>query len=251
MKIKRLFSRKPKKGGDKTTQNRNHEGEDGSGTAAADDSFQTHTPHEISVQTPSGPAQAKSDVDMDDDVSTLEEPPSSVRPSGVMAWGGRDLAAYRDGSLANTISAAGDCVSISSAGLTLGGFSSAGCTLGADTAGGTSGYPGNPGTVVSMSDDSYWDDGPSLRSLRAEEVLTIRAPPGKLGISLDAPDDGAPFVHSVKDTSPLVGILKVGDRLVAVDDKDVRYLTAIKISKILTKRSDRDRFLTIIRVIES
>ena len=31
-----------------------------------------------------------------------------------------------------------------------------------------------------------------------EEVLNIMAPPGKLGVVIDTPDDGAPVVHAVK-----------------------------------------------------
>ena len=81
--------------------------------------------------------------------------------------------------------------------------------------------------------------------------MVIVAPPGKLGISLDAPESGCPFVHSIKESSPLFGKLEPGDRLLAVDEEDVRLHTAIKISKILSRRSDRERMLTIVRVLDA
>jgi C-terminal processing protease CtpA/Prc len=81
-----------------------------------------------------------------------------------------------------------------------------------------------------------------------EEVLVIDAPAGKLGVVIDTPDDGAPVVHAVKDSSVIANQIQVGDKLVAVDDDDVRSMTAIKVSKLISKRSaNPSRKLTIIR----
>ncbi len=85
-----------------------------------------------------------------------------------------------------------------------------------------------------------------------EEMLDIFAPAGKLGVVIDTPNEGAPVVHAVKDSSPIVGKIQVGDKLVAVDDDDVRTMTAIKVSKLLSQRSNNEvRKLTVVRLIKN
>jgi membrane-associated protease RseP (regulator of RpoE activity) len=85
-----------------------------------------------------------------------------------------------------------------------------------------------------------------------EEVLVINAPAGKLGVVIDTPDDGAPVVHAVKDSSVIADQIQVGDKLIAVDDDDVRSMTAIKVSKLISKKSANPvRRLTIVRTIPS
>jgi C-terminal processing protease CtpA/Prc len=55
-------------------------------------------------------------------------------------------------------------------------------------------------------------------------------------------------VHAIKDTCPIRKEIYVGDRLVAVDDVDVRGMTAIDVSKLISKKSGQaKRKLTIIR----
>jgi len=100
----------------------------------------------------------------------------------------------------------------------------------------------------------YDDDGSYEAHFRnpgnnvKEEILHIFAPPGKLGVVIDTPDDGAPVVHAVKDSSVVVDKVQVGDKLVAVDDEDVRTLTAIKVSKLISRKSaNPSRKLTILR----
>lgn len=81
-----------------------------------------------------------------------------------------------------------------------------------------------------------------------EEVIEINAPAGKLGVVIDTPDDGAPVVHAVKDSSVIADQIQVGDKLMAVDDEDVRSMTAIKVSKLISKKSaNPSRKLTIVR----
>jgi len=83
-----------------------------------------------------------------------------------------------------------------------------------------------------------------------EEVIHIFAPPGKLGVVIDTPDDGAPVVHAVKDSSVIADKITVGDKLVAVDDEDVRSMTAIKVSKLISRKSaNPSRKLTVIRTV--
>lgn len=102
----------------------------------------------------------------------------------------------------------------------------------------------------SMNDDGesfdaqYHDPAGNTR----EQVMHIFAPPGKLGVVIDTPDDGAPVVHAVKDSSVIASKIQVGDKLVAVDDEDVRAMTAIKVSKLISRKSaNPSRKLTIVR----
>ena len=103
--------------------------------------------------------------------------------------------------------------------------------------------PGGDNTIY--SDDATFDQ--AYGGVR-EELLDIYAPAGKLGVVIDTPDDGAPVVHAVKDSSPIADKIKVGDKLVAVDDEDVRAMTAIKVSKLISRKSaNTSRKLTILR----
>lgn len=81
-----------------------------------------------------------------------------------------------------------------------------------------------------------------------EEILHVFAPPGKLGVVIDTPDNGAPLVHAVKENSIIYGRVRVGDKLVAVDDEDCRTMTAVKVSKLISRKSaNPSRKLTIVR----
>jgi len=129
--------------------------------------------------------------------------------------------------------------------------SSAGGTFGSNTQ--NISLPANAGAtgaaLGTYGDDGSYDDhfrnsGNNVK----EEILHIFAPPGKLGVVIDTPDDGAPVVHAVKDSSVVVDKVQVGDKLVAVDDEDVRTLTAIKVSKLISRKSaNPSRKLTILR----
>ena len=129
--------------------------------------------------------------------------------------------------------------------------SSAGGTFGSNTQ--NISLPANAGATGAAL-GTYGDDGSYDNHFRnsgnnvKEEILHIFAPPGKLGVVIDTPDDGAPVVHAVKDSSVVVDKVQVGDKLVAVDDEDVRTLTAIKVSKLISRKSaNPSRKLTILR----
>jgi C-terminal processing protease CtpA/Prc len=88
--------------------------------------------------------------------------------------------------------------------------------------------------------------------LPREQVIVVEAPAGKLGVVIDTPDDGAPVVHAVKDTSVIADQIRVGDKLIKVDDEDVRSMTAIKVSKLISKKSANPvRRLTIVRTSQA
>lgn len=127
-------------------------------------------------------------------------------------------------------------------------LSDAGGTLGSrtrQTAADPALIPGSGGTI--FSDDHTFDQ--AYEGVR-EELLDIYAPAGKLGVVIDTPNDGPPIVHAVKDTSPIADKVRVGDKLVAVDDEDVRDMTAIKVSKLISKKStNASRKMTVIRTV--
>lgn len=141
----------------------------------------------------------------------------------------------------------GGDTSVSSAGGTFGSQTHTQAAGGA-TLGGATGASNN-----GPLDPSFTESGSQFRGQNAnvrEELIDIYAPPGKLGVVIDTPDDGAPVVHAVKDSSVIADKLQVGDKLVAVDDEDVRSMTAIKVSKLISRKSaNASRKLSIIRTV--
>lgn len=124
--------------------------------------------------------------------------------------------------------------------------SSAGGTMG-DTTRQTGDVPANAMALAALGAESQFREAEA--GVR-EEVIEIIAPAGKLGVVIDTPDDGAPVVHAVKDSSVIADQIQVGDKLIAVDDEDVRSMTAIKVSKLISKKSaNPQRKLTIIRTV--
>eukprot|EP00592_Proboscia_alata_P015002 CAMPEP_0194395758 /NCGR_PEP_ID=MMETSP0174-20130528/124601_1 /TAXON_ID=216777 /ORGANISM="Proboscia alata, Strain PI-D3" /LENGTH=981 /DNA_ID=CAMNT_0039191729 /DNA_START=791 /DNA_END=3736 /DNA_ORIENTATION=+ len=80
------------------------------------------------------------------------------------------------------------------------------------------------------------------------QTVDIFAPSGKLGVVIDTPNHDAPVIHAIKDSSVVANLLRVGDSLIAVDDQDVRAMSAVKVSKLISKKSGQaTRKLTIVR----
>ncbi|KAL3774441.1 hypothetical protein HJC23_000157 [Cyclotella cryptica] len=88
----------------------------------------------------------------------------------------------------------------------------------------------DPGSI--SSDDE-------LPKIRRE----IIAPPGKLGVITDDSVDG-PIVHSVRDDSPLKGLVFPGDLIVALDDEDTSELSSHNLTKLVASRSKFERKIT-------
>ena len=104
-----------------------------------------------------------------------------------------------------------------------------------------------------------------------EEYTIIYAPSGVLGVVIDTPpssssstngnndsssngrrmtssNGGRPVVHAIKDTCPIRDEIHVGDILIAVDDIDVTAMTAVEVSRLISKKSNQERRkLTLIR----
>lgn len=80
--------------------------------------------------------------------------------------------------------------------------------------------------------------------------VDVKCPPGKLGIIIDTCSEG-PIVHSVKQTSPLEGLIFKGDLVVAVDDEDTREWSAHYLTKLVAKKSMYERKISVMRNAES
>lgn len=92
-----------------------------------------------------------------------------------------------------------------------------------------------------------------------EETIIIIAPRGKLGVVIDTPtinnnnnnNSGKttmPIVHAIKDTCPIRSQIRVGDKLLAVDDEDVTCMTAVEVSRLIGRKCEqKERKLTIVR----
>lgn len=188
----------------------------------------------------------------DDDLSTLADPVPQMgtmtTEEALKAYGDRSMtsidrdytrALYRPGDYSGT-----SIKSVSSAGLTLG-----------DNTYGTYSYKSHNGeSKSSLFQDSLSDYNSinqySLNSKQYhEEIIYINAPPGKLGMSIDTPDDGVVIVHAIKSISPIKDQLRIGDRLLALDDEDIRFFTALKISKMISRKSSQTRKFTVARSI--
>ncbi len=109
------------------------------------------------------------------------------------------------------------------------------------------------GQSIYTEDEQAFEDHLRNRkkAKQREEYFDIYAPGGKLGVVIDTPNSGAPVVHNIKETCPIADQLRVGDKLIAVDDEDVRSMTAVKVSKLISQKSNNPtRKFTICRAIE-
>merc|ERR1712071_140101 len=62
------------------------------------------------------------------------------------------------------------------------------------------------------------------------------APPGRLGIIVETTPDG-PLIYALKHSSPLVGIIKPGDIIIAMDDIDTTTMTAAELTRLMAEKS--------------
>ena len=112
----------------------------------------------------------------------------------------------------------------------------------------------NTGAAVPADcDNTYADDSnnkthvPGVSVNSNEDILHILAPSGKLGLAIDIIQNET-VVFIVQNSSSLVGKVQVGDKLVAVDNEDVRTLTISEVLKLLSQKSTNPlRKLTILR----
>jgi hypothetical protein len=184
---------------------------------------------------------------LNDEISTLDDPSPQYgvfqSNKSLQGYGNRSIGTM-DPDYVGVYGGAADASIVSSAGGTLGD---------ATRQSGKSILPG-----MTQGGSVFTDDEQSFEAFRnrnkyndREEVLEIFAPSGKLGVVIDTPNSGAPVVYNIKDTCPIADKLRIGDRLIAVDDEDVTSMTAVKVSKVISQKSaNPQRKFTIVRSIE-
>lgn len=85
-----------------------------------------------------------------------------------------------------------------------------------------------------FSDDSSFEE----QFMEPQDEFEIIAPAGKLGMVIDTPSGGMPVVHAIKETSVLAEQVRVGDRLISVDEEDTTGMTAMQVSKLISAKSE-------------
>lgn len=74
----------------------------------------------------------------------------------------------------------------------------------------------------------------------------VAAPSGKLGIITENGAKGV-TVHSLKDDSPMKGLLFPGDLIEALDELDISTLSSASLTELMISRSGRERKITVLR----
>ena len=86
----------------------------------------------------------------------------------------------------------------------------------------------------------------SSGSSRRAGLFDVFAPPGYIGIIVDTTKHG-PVVHSLKPTSPMLGLINPGDLIVGLDDQDTRSMTAATLTKLMAKKANqKERKITLL-----
>ena len=99
----------------------------------------------------------------------------------------------------------------------------------------------------------YYEDDDKESSIAPSAVLPsdalaydVFAPPGAIGIVVDTHEKGC-IVHSLKKSSPMQGLMNRGDLIIALDDFDVRNMSAASLTKLMAKKSQQaERKFTLI-----
>jgi hypothetical protein len=82
--------------------------------------------------------------------------------------------------------------------------------------------------------------------LRRAGLYDVFAPAGPIGIVVDTTKEG-PAVHSLKSTSPMLGLINPGDLIVGLDDQDTRSMTAATLTRLMAKKSSqKERKITLL-----
>lgn len=103
------------------------------------------------------------------------------------------------------------------------------------------------GAAGSFDDATDEEDNRSTLSsvVRRSGAYDVYAPSGPIGIVVDTSKDG-PSVHSLKSTSPMMGLITPGDLIVALDDVDTRSMSAAALTRLMAKKSrQRERKITL------
>jgi hypothetical protein len=85
----------------------------------------------------------------------------------------------------------------------------------------------------------------SAKTLPVVVQRIVKAPPGRLGITIHVTKDG-PKVQSVRTSSPLDGLLFPGDIIVAINTTDVRTMTLAAVHKIMEETNRMQRIIKVL-----
>jgi hypothetical protein len=84
--------------------------------------------------------------------------------------------------------------------------------------------------------------------VRRAGLYDVFAPAGPIGIVVDTTKDG-PAVHSLKGTSPMLGLMNPGDLIVGLDDEDTRGMTAATLTRLMAKKAhQKERKITLLAI---
>ena len=76
------------------------------------------------------------------------------------------------------------------------------------------------------------------RNVEQFGLYDVFAPSGAIGIVVDTTKDG-PCVHSLKSTSPMIGLITPGDLILGVDDQDTSRMTAATLTRLMAQKSNQ------------
>jgi C-terminal processing protease CtpA/Prc len=91
---------------------------------------------------------------------------------------------------------------------------------------------------IRLANSSLTNETMTPRESSRNRVYDCFAPPGPLGIVIDTSPEG-PIIHSMKTTSPLLGLINQGDLIVGLDGIDTRSMTAATLTRLMAKRSQQ------------
>lgn len=107
----------------------------------------------------------------------------------------------------------------------------------------------NCGFLNSLGQESYLPSALMPSEVVPRVVPRVRrevvAPRGKLGIVTEDSATGV-IIHSVKDESPLEGLLFPGDLIEALDSMDISHLSSSSLTKLMVSRSNHERKITVL-----
>ena len=82
--------------------------------------------------------------------------------------------------------------------------------------------------------------GASEDSSRGHSVRSVKVPPGRLGLVVDASEEG-PVVQEVHLTSPVKGRIYPGDRIVGINGTSVEGLPQTDLAILMASQTDKER----------
>ncbi len=104
----------------------------------------------------------------------------------------------------------------------------------------------NSGSMTVVTSTSLQAEGCQLALDGSALKGECFAPPGKLGVAIDTVS-GHPVVHRVREDSPLSGVLRRLDVIVAVDEVDTFNMNAADVTSLVAKRMNKKRKIRFLR----